>query len=131
MQKESKAKGTAKLFPLVLLILFVLTRKQYEIPSLKFFIPRIPSSSESKFDISEFLKRLNIKFVTKPKLGWLVSLKSSEVSLPVKVWLPPAFFIAIPQIKSQLKEKLHIKPRKVFGILYGYDVSIDKITFWA
>jgi len=131
MQKEREARG-AKLLPLALITLFVLTRKKYELPEVEFFIPNIPSSGGKKFSASDILKYIDIKFVTKPKLGWLVSLKPVYgISVPVSMLLPPAFFIAIPQIKKQLKEKIHIKPRTVFGILYGYDIKIDKITFWA
>ena len=131
MQQKTTARG-AKLLPLALIILFLLTRKKYELPEVELFVPNIPSSGGKKFTVQDLLKYVNIQFVTKPKIGWLLSLKPVYgVKIPINVLLPPGFLIAIPQIKRQLKDKVHIRPKTVFGILYGYDIKIDKISFWC
>ncbi len=134
MQKKKHVRGV-NLTPLTLITLFILTRKKYETPEISFFVPNIPSffkQKDKKTSLYDLLKFLDIKLTFKPKFGWIVSLKETYgMSLPVKVWLPFTFFVAIPQIKSQIKDKVHIKERKIFGVLYGYDISIDKITFWA
>ena len=109
---------------------YVGTRKKYRLPDFSFFIPNVRIfSGNSQQDYNTVVKMIknmvDIRFVTKPKVGWLLSFKpiSNVVQIPIKLLLPWDSFLAIPQIKEQIGKSIKIQPKKIGGLFVGYKVT--------
>ena len=115
------------------LILFAVTRKKYIIRIPSFFIPSLPNGElNNRVNIVKATRdAIDIKIVTKPKLGYELSLKPIHgFKIPIKMLLPITAPIAIPQIYMQINKKLTIKPQKILGTTIGYWVNIDDIEVY-
>lgn len=129
-------RGKTSLFLLITGI-YVVTRKKYRLPDASFFIPNLNlftgnKQEDKKRVISKVLNAVNINWTSKPKSGWLVSIKPIYgIKIPVKIWLPWDAFIAIPQVKNQIGKNIIIKPKWLLGRVLGYNVNIKNVTFWA
>ena len=138
MEARKSTRGALPL--LVLSTYFLFFFRKYSLPEVEFFVPNVSflkirkeSGKDPSSSIKRFLKEaIDVKFVTSPKVGWLFSFKEKYgIRIPVRLLMPAAFPIAIWQIKSQIDEKVEVKPKKAFGVTYGYRVKIGKITFWC
>ena len=123
------------LAPLLLLLgLYVSTRKWYKLPDISVFIPKIPGSANANRGnlADQITNSFTFHFVTSPRLGWIATLKPIHgINIPFKVWLPWDIFVAIPQIRRQIGTNIKVKEKKVLGLVVGYQVTIRNVRFWA
>ena len=114
-------------------VLFAITRKKYIIRIPEFFVPSLPSGEQNKpVNITKAVKNaIDIKIVTKPSLGYELTLKPIHgIKIPLKMNLPITAPIAIPQIYMQIDKKITMKPVKVLGQTVGYLVKIQDIEVY-
>ena len=121
------------LAPLLLLLgLYISTRKWYKLPDISVFIPKISGSVKKDNLADQITNSFTFHFVTSPRLGWIATLKPIYgINVPFNVWLPWDIFVAIPQIRRQIGTNIRVKEKKVLGIVVGYQVTIRNVRFWA
>jgi len=126
---------------LSLTLLFIgyysLTRKEYKLPNISIFIPNTSlftgNTAQDEDNILDSIKKsIKFKFITDPKIGWLMTIGSIYgIPLNIQMILPWDIFIAIPQIKEEIGKNIKIEPKYFYGTLLGYNVKIENAYFYA
>jgi len=98
--------------------LFLLTRKRYVFSIPPFFIPKLETGVKDKKSLLEYLTKLDVSYVNGE---WRIGVKPiNGFKVPIAIYLPKYFPLALPQIALQLKSKLVIDEVKFGDKVYGY-----------
>lgn len=110
---------------------FVVTRRKYSISVPTVFIPSLPTAGEpmTTEDLLGYLSKLDVSYEAGQ---WRIGVKPiNSFQVPIAMYLPTFAPLAIPQIVTQLKDKLVIQEYKPGGFLMGHYVfTKEPITVW-